>query len=155
MSDRIAVMHDGRLLQVGSAEDLYERPINRFVADFIGQTNLVEATVADADTIVLANGSKVAATTPHPSGAKVFMSLRPESIAIGERGAAPAEFQDDSLDGVVSEATYLGHAIDYHVSVDWIDLEVRTPAVAAQRRCRPGDHVSVWWDRASNWVVAD
>ncbi len=155
MSDRIAVMHDGRLLQVGSAEDLYERPVNRFVADFIGQTNLIEATVADGATIVLANGSKVAVTTAHPAGAKVFMSLRPESITIGERGSAPAEFRADCLDGTVSEATYLGHAVDYHVSVDWIDLEVRTPAVAARKRYRPGDNVSVWWDRASNWLVAD
>ncbi len=155
MSDRIAVMHDGRLLQVGSAEDLYERPVNRFVADFIGQTNLIEATVANGATIVLANGSKVTATTAHPAGAKVFMSLRPESITIGERGSAPAELRADCLDGTVSEATYLGHAVDYHVSVDWIDLEVRNPAVAGQKRYRPGDNVSVWWDRASNWVVAD
>ncbi len=155
MSDRIVVMHDGRLLQVGSAEDLYERPVNRFVADFIGQTNLVEATVGDGDMIVLGNGSKVAAPTNHPAGTKVAMSLRPEVISIGPRGSVPAEHQADSLDGVVSTAVYLGHAVDYHVSVDWIDLEVRAPAIGAHGRFQPGDDVSVWWDRSSNWVVAD
>ena len=155
MSDRIAVMDNGRLLQVGSAEDLYERPVNRFVADFIGQTNLIDATVADGDMIVLGNGSKVLAPSRFGSGTKVAMSLRPESIAIGKRGAVPAEDQADSLDGVVSTATYLGHAVDYHVSIDWIDLEVRAPAIGGHQRFKPGDEVSVWWDRSSNWLVAD
>ncbi|MDH3299494.1 MAG: ABC transporter ATP-binding protein [Acidimicrobiia bacterium] len=155
MSDRIAVMHDGRLLQVGSAEELYERPVNRFVADFIGQTNLIEATVADADTIVLANGSKVLAPSEYAAGTQVAMSLRPEAISIGPRRTVPAEHRADSLDGVVSTAVYLGHALDYHVSVDWIDLEVRAPAVGSHGRFRPGDEVSVWWDRSSNWVVAE
>ncbi len=155
MSDRIAVMEDGRLLQVGSAEDLYERPANRFVADFIGQTNLVDATVADSDTIVLGNGSKVRATTSLGSGSKVAMSLRPEAISIGPRGSAPADHSEESLDGIVSSSTYLGHAVDYRVSVDWIDLEVRAGAIGAQQRFSPGDEVSLWWDRAANWVVAD
>ena len=155
MSDRIAVMHSGRLLQVGSAEELYERPANRFVADFIGQTNLIEATVADGDMIVLGNGSKVLAPSAYPAGTSVSMSLRPEAISIGPRGSVPSEHLDDSLDGVVSSAVYLGHAIDYHVGVDWIDLEVRAPAVGSHGRFQPGDEVSIWWDRSSNWVVAD
>ncbi len=155
MSDRIAVMHNGRLLQVGSAEELYERPANRFVADFIGQTNLIEATVGDGDMIVLGNGSKVLAPSDYPAGTPVAMSLRPEAISIGSRGSVPTEHRADSLDGVVATAVYLGHAIDYHVSVDWIDLEVRAPAVGSHGRFRPGDDVSIWWDRSSNWVVAD
>ncbi len=155
MSDRIAVMHNGRLLQVGSAEELYERPANRFVADFIGQTNLIEATVGDGDMIVLGNGSKVLAPSDYPAGTPVATSLRPEAISIGSRGSVPTEHRADSLDGVVATAVYLGHAIDYHVSVDWIDLEVRAPAVGSHGRFRPGDDVSIWWDRSSNWVVAD
>ena len=155
MSDRIAVMHHGRLLQVGSAEDLYERPVNRFVADFIGQTNLVDATVADNDMIVFGNGSRVFAPTTFPSGTKVSMSLRPEAISIGPRGSVPAQDLDDSLDGFVSAATYLGHAVDYHVAVDWIDLEVRAPTGGPDGRFNPGDEVSVWWDRSANWVVAE
>jgi len=83
MSDRIAVMHEGQLLQVGTAEELYDQPVNRFVADFIGQTNLIDATVIDDDTIRLANDTQVRAPNPYPAGAKVAMSLRPESISIG------------------------------------------------------------------------
>lgn len=59
MSDRIAVMDEGKLLQVGSPSDIYERPVTRFVADFIGQTNLLDATVEDSENIILTNGSRL------------------------------------------------------------------------------------------------
>ncbi len=59
LSDRIAVMHEGRFLQVAAPETMYEHPANRFVADFIGQTNLLEGTVEDAKTVCLANGARV------------------------------------------------------------------------------------------------
>jgi spermidine/putrescine transport system ATP-binding protein len=153
MSDRIAVMHDGHLLQVGTAEELYEQPSNRFVADFIGQTNLIDATVADDDMIVLSNGMRVRAPNPHPPGSKVAMSLRPESIEIGRRGAVPTEHEPTSLEGVVSSMQYLGHSLVYRVQIDWIDLEVRTNPVGADDRFRPGDEVAIWWDRTADWVV--
>ncbi|MEM7095757.1 MAG: ABC transporter ATP-binding protein [Actinomycetota bacterium] len=155
MSDRIAVMDQGRLLQVGSAEDLYARPASRFVADFIGQTNLIEATVADAESILLPNGARLSAPSPHAPGTEVSMSLRPESIQIGPRGSVPAINEATSLDGVVTTATYLGHSMVYEVSVDWIDLEVRTPMVGAESRQAPGDPVSIWWDRQADWLVAE
>ena len=87
MSDRIAVMHDGKLLQVGTPEEIYERPTSRFVADFIGQTNLLEGTVEDAATVCLANGARVAASSDHGVGAKVALSLRPERAQLGASGA--------------------------------------------------------------------
>lgn len=155
MSDRIAVMHEGKLLQVGSPEDIYERPANRFVADFIGQTNLLDATVESEDMIVLTNGTRLSAPSPLSAGTKVAMSLRPEAISIGPRGSVPEEHRNTSLEGIVDTLTYLGHAIDYTVKIDWIDLEVRADTVAADDRLRPGDEVSVWWDRTSDWVVAD
>ena len=155
MSDRIAVMHDGKLLQVGSAEELYDRPVNRFVADFIGQTNLVDATVADDETIVLANGTKVRAPSPHPAGTKVAMSLRPESITIGATEDVPEEFQPTSLQGQVTNVTYLGHSHVYTVAVDWMPLEVRTNATPNSVVYEPGSQVAIWWDRRSDWVVPD
>ena len=155
MSDRIAVMDQGKLLQVGSAEDLYARPASRFVADFIGQTNLIEATVADSNTIVLANGQRLKAPSPHAAGTSVAMSLRPETIQIGARGTVPAVHEATSLQGVIASASYLGHSMVYDVSVDWIDLEVRTPMVLSEERFGPGDDVAIWWDRRSDWLVAE
>ena len=155
MSDRIAVMHDGQLLQLGTADELYERPANRFVADFIGQTNLLDATVALDDMIVLANGSKILCPNPHAVGSRVAMSLRPESIRIGQRGQVPPEDVGTSLDGVVSTMSYLGHSLLYQVQVDFMSLEVRSETVSSEHRFRPGDEVSVWWDRTADWVVPD
>ncbi|SVB85850.1 uncharacterized protein METZ01_LOCUS238704, partial [marine metagenome] len=66
MSDRIGVMHDGQLLQVDSPEAIYERPTTRFVADFIGQTNFLEATVAAANEVVLANGDRLRLASDQP-----------------------------------------------------------------------------------------
>ncbi len=155
MSDRIAVMNEGRLLQVGSAEELYERPANRFVADFIGETNLLDATVADGDMIILANGTRLKAPNPHATGTKVAMSLRPESIEIGRPESIPSDYQATSLRGVIATSSYLGHSILYGVKVDSTNLNVRSGAVAAHQRFVPGDEVAVWWDRTSDWVVPD
>jgi len=155
MSDRIAVMNSGRLLQVGTAEQLYEQPVNRFVADFIGRTNLLDATVADGDSIVLANGTRLRAPSPHAPGTKVAMSLRPEAIVIGTRDEVPADQAAHSLDGVVATTTYLGHSVIYDVKIDWIDLEVRCLPERAGGRFAPGDEVAVWWDRTSDWIVPD
>ncbi len=155
MSDRIAVMHDGELLQVGTAEELYDRPVNRFVADFIGQTNLVDATVVDDDVIALGNGTKIMAPNPYPAGTKVSMSLRPESISIGGPDDIPDEFEQTSLRGEVTNVTYLGHSHVYTVAVDWMPLEVRTNATPTSVVYEPGSQVGIWWDRRSDWVVPD
>ena len=154
MSDRIAVMNEGKLLQVGSPSDIYERPVTRFVADFIGQTNLLDATVEDSENIILTNGSRLRAPSPHAPGTSVAMSLRPEAIGIGTRGSTPSDYEATSLEGQVASVTYLGHAIDYVVKIGWIDLEVRGDATAGTDRFTAGDDVSVWWDRTSDWVVA-
>ena len=66
MSDRIAVMHEGKLLQVASPEEIYESPANRFVADFIGRTNLLDGTTADNETVVLSNGTSIRAQNTFP-----------------------------------------------------------------------------------------
>ncbi len=83
MSDRIGVMSEGRLLQVGRSEEIYEAPTSRFVADFIGEINLLDATVVDADTARFATGAEVGvpcgALEP---GSEVTLALRPERLAL-------------------------------------------------------------------------
>jgi spermidine/putrescine transport system ATP-binding protein len=155
MSDRIAVMDGGDVLQVGSPQEIYERPANRFVADFIGQTNLIEATAVGADTVMLANGSRMWAPSDHPTGARIAVSLRPEAMRIGERGSVPEQHGETSLDGVVQSVTYLGSALVYRVFVGWTELEVRSELRGDGERCTAGDEVSVWWDRRANWVVGE
>ena len=83
MSDRIGVMSEGRLLQVGRSEEIYEAPTSRFVADFIGDINLLDATVVDPDTARFSSGAEVGvpcgALEP---GSEVTLALRPERLAL-------------------------------------------------------------------------
>jgi spermidine/putrescine transport system ATP-binding protein len=154
MSDRIAVMDQGKLLQVGTPEEIYERPANRFVADFIGQTNLLEGTVADADTVVLANGARVAASSDHPAGTKVALSLRPERANVSHRSDdSPADGM--GIDGTVSGVTYLGNALVYRVALDWMEVEVRDENSPNADRLTAGDLVRVSWEPGAAAVVAE
>ena len=141
MSDRIGVMHDGQLLQVDSPEAIYERPTTRFVADFIGQTNFLEATVAAADEVVLANGDRLLLASDQPVGASVAVTVRPERLTVHRRGEGPES--QHRLDGLVENMTYLGNAVVYGVSIDWMHLEVRCPATLAGDRRDVGDEVTV------------
>lgn len=92
MSDRIAVMSKGKVLQVGTPSDIYEAPLNRAVADFIGETNFLEGQ-ADADGVRLADGQRLAATTPgsgavdpgDPPGAHRTGRRRPVGRRAGKR----------------------------------------------------------------------
>jgi len=83
MSDRIGVMSEGRLLQVGRSEEIYERPTSRFVADFIGDINLIDVTMNGSNTARLANGVEIGV----PAGSaevegQVTVALRPERLAL-------------------------------------------------------------------------
>ena len=151
MSDRIGVMHEGRLLQIDTPEAIYERPITRFVADFIGRTNFLEATVASGDEVVLTNGDRLRVPTSHPEGTAIAVTVRPERLTVHGRGQAPEG--SHRLDGVVDSAVYLGNAVTYSVSVDWMHLEIRCPASLAGDRRSPGDDVTVSFDSDHTSVV--
>lgn len=153
MSDRIAVMHRGKLLQVGGPEEIYERPANRFVADFIGQTNLLEGTVESATVVCLANGARVPAESGNPVGTAVAVSLRPERAHLTVRDGNEAG--RPSVDGVVVRMTYLGNARVYTVKLDWMEIEVREENRPGAALHSPGDQVSVSWDRDAVSVVSD
>ncbi|MGH8871109.1 MAG: ABC transporter ATP-binding protein [Acidimicrobiia bacterium] len=83
MSDRIGVMSEGRLLQVGRSEEIYERPTSRFVADFIGDINLIDVTMNGSDTARLGSGVEIGvpAGSASPEG-QATLALRPERLAL-------------------------------------------------------------------------
>lgn len=152
MSDRIAVMNEGELLQVGPPEEIYEHPANRFVADFIGQTNLLEGTVADNETVVLTNGTRIAAHSDFDAGTPVALSLRPERASLHVRGQDVTD--GANVDGVVSRVTYLGNALVYLVNLDWMEIEVRDENNPGAARFHAGDEVSVLWRTQAISVVS-
>lgn len=135
MSDEIAVMNRGEIIQLGSPKDVYLRPANRFVATFIGTTNLLAGTVEDrasADgvgSVRLSNGTLVQSVfaAKHVVGDKVDLSVRPENIRLSQKNAA-SHGADNCLNGTVTLSAFLGSLNRYEVRCG--DMLVQTSAPA-------------------------
>ena len=126
MSDRIAVMSEGHVQQVGSATDIYEHPINRFVADFIGDTNFLDGEIIaiDEDMVSCKIGEQsmfeAENSGGHKVGDQVTLFLRPEKISLR---ANSENDTDNSKQGKVSNIVYLGNEAVYSVDMgDGISL---------------------------------
>jgi len=116
VSDRIVVMNAGRIAQIGTPEDLYDRPNSPFVADFIGDANLVDGSV---ETGRFSAGNLNLAMTGEAGSARV--SIRPERIVMG--GSA----QPGAISGEIISATYLGSRMEYVVATNFSELLVSRP----------------------------
>jgi putative spermidine/putrescine transport system ATP-binding protein len=116
MSDRIAVMEQGRIAQLGTPEEIYRAPANRFVAGFIGESNLYRARPVGSGQAELEGGLRVplpygvVSTAPGDLG----LMLRPERV----RMLAPGDAADVTVDGVIEEVVYLGETIKYRIRSD-------------------------------------
>ena len=129
MSDRIAVMDNGRFLQVGTPQEIYEQPDTRFVADFIGETNFISGTlnthqnnVADVQVGTQAIGVKYLANGIYP-GDPVTLAIRPEKLRLVNSGDQGNKLQ---LNGTIAQAVYLGTDTRFVVRIETgDDLVVR------------------------------
>lgn len=114
ISDRIAVMYEGKAEQVGQPFEIYNRPATRFVASFVGTLNILEGIVEDAATGAIRIGSdRLALGMPvegRTAGSKVAVALRPEAVSLG---AVPG--RETRLDGVIREVHFLGSVIRIRV----------------------------------------
>jgi iron(III) transport system ATP-binding protein len=131
LADRIVVMREGRIEQVGSGRDLYRRPANRFVADFIGVSTFLDGTLmgtsADgAATIQLGGGRQLTSSVqpPQPVSGAVTLSIRPECFRLG--GTRPDGV--NVLEGKVAAEVFLGDHIEYAVDFDGTMLKCRSLA---------------------------
>ncbi len=157
MSDRIAVMDGGRLLQVGDPEEIYDRPRTRFVADFIGDTNLLIAEVLDADTARLYDGTVVRVPTGAPAGSTVTLAVRPEKLGLWHADAE-RDLRLDALTGTIRRVTFLGNAINYEVVAGErapVELVVRQGNTPGIEHFADGERVRVRWLPGSVAVLED
>ena len=142
MSNVIAVLDQGRLEQLGKPREIYESPRSRFVATFIGTTNLIEGSVGRRD------GSGYELTTAHgplavrsdadlATGRSVSVAVRPEqlTVAAGERPAAPGQWR-----GTVRRRSFMGDIVEYDIDLGDRNLLARLPQAA---RFEPGATVTV------------
>lgn len=166
MSDRIAVMNGGKVEQVGSPVEIYDRPATRFVADFIGDTNLLHG-----ETIALPTGAPGLAVSAElsfalpvftlpafaipghgvPSG-MVSVALRPEKIRMGVPGTLPGP----CAEGRVDSANFQGGSVLYRVEIaGGRRLLAKHPNSGPAAQFAPGDPVALGWDASDLVILRD
>ncbi|MFC4564184.1 ABC transporter ATP-binding protein [Nocardiopsis mangrovi] len=158
MSDRIAIYNAGRIEQLGTAEDLYERPASLFVADFVGESTVLRGRSSGAG---LAFGGATLATAAGggalPDGAAAALVLRPENVAVyplSADDAVPAGH--DRIRATVTEWIYLGAAKKCLLACpDGTTVTARVATDAGGGALAPGDEAIVAWDPAKSVVVPD
>ncbi len=147
LSDRIAVMNEGRIEQVAPPREIYGRPANRFVADFVGESNLFRGRagpIADGVAQVkLDIGATLRVAMPDPApGVDLGLILRPDRPRI----LVPGEHADNRFAGRIAEETYLGEAVRIRVALDiGAEILLRRPAGAP---VPPGGRVEIGWSAA-------
>ncbi|WP_135450482.1 ABC transporter ATP-binding protein [Tabrizicola caldifontis] len=151
MSDRIAVMSAGRVQQIGTAREIYEAPVNRFVADFIGETNLLQVTVEevseDRATVVLPGGHRITCPSASSSTGLHHLSIRPERLMISD---------DADLTATVERVVYLGTDLQVIAHLDGgqpITLRLQNAARVALPE--PGQRIGLHLEEGGARLLAD
>jgi len=141
MADRLVVMQDGRVQQIGTQEDLYERPASPFVARFIGRSNILAGELRDGTHCVLADGTAVALAGHYAGEGRCTLAVRPERIGLESETARVA--------GRVELATYLGAVVEHVVEISpQTRMVVRNVSDGSgpARLFAPGERVWLQWN---------
>ena len=155
MSDRIAVMNEGRLAQVGSAEDVYESPDNLFVAGFVGEMCHLQAVVVGADSVRLNGGELVRARVRASKGTPVTLIVRPEKLQL-YLSEAEIPHGRNTLKGSVTRRTFFGEFMEYGVQIgDSGAMDVRVENVPSAHRWDTGDQVLIDFHPDAAMALAD
>jgi spermidine/putrescine ABC transporter ATP-binding subunit len=167
MADRVVIMRDGRLEQVGTPEEIYRRPASRFVASFIGASNFlrgsIEGRTSDRLQVRLTSGGQV--LMPWPGGPlaegghkDVLISVRPEAVSLGDlddgaladQGGTPA---------TVEQVVYRGQTTHVHMKLDdgepFVAFLPNRLGESSGPTLAAGDRIRASWPPESNWLVAD
>jgi spermidine/putrescine transport system ATP-binding protein len=175
MSDTIVVMRDGRIQQQGSPTELYERPVNRFVAAFIGSSNFLEGTLAGAPDangrarVRTERGLELSGYVTDPeatttAGSEVTVAIRPERMEVLPAGSADRAANGTTaagsyeVRGTVHQGTYLGDQTEYRIETNQAgEVIVRRQNAAGTGGALgagPGDPVVVRWHEEANLILA-
>ena len=179
MSDVIVVMRDGRIQQQGDPTDLYERPVNRFVADFIGTSNPLKGRVVSVDegsrraTVQTDGGIRLSGLITDPAAhpaidSEVTVAIRPEHLDVRPLGSTETPDAADgsatheasgwtTIRGRINQGTYLGDQTEYRIQTDQAgELVARRQnqlGASTGQGMGPGDPVSVRWHEEANLVL--
>jgi spermidine/putrescine transport system ATP-binding protein len=148
MADRIVIMNGGRIEQLGTPSDLYERPRTEFVAGFLGVSNLLEGTVVGEEGIKLSDGTDVRVPRETLSGrtGAVQIGVRPEKLRIGGEVG-------NSLSGTVTESAYIGVSTQYIVETPAGPVTVYVQNDRPGGQVATGERLTLSWSPESTFVV--
>lgn len=156
MSDQIVVMNNGKIQQVGSPQEVYDAPVNKFVAEFIGEINLLTARIVDTDseicTAETSGGLKVRITGEDipPDGEQILIFLRPENVILVDDIGVDIKY----CYGIIEEAIYLGESIRYSIVLAGGDtLLMKQTNHPGNFLYRIGDRVGIRWDAGALRLV--
>jgi spermidine/putrescine transport system ATP-binding protein len=161
MADTIAVMNHGRIEQMGAPSELYENPMTTFVANFLGQSNLITGTVSRRsadDVLVEVRGRRLSlpASRVHADGTAVHLGVRPEKIQISlaAGGAAARPGASNELSGLVTDSSFTGVSTQYQVRLPWgQEVMVFEQNMSRDLRIVAGEEVLLHWDPAHTFAL--
>jgi ABC-type Fe3+/spermidine/putrescine transport system ATPase subunit len=148
MSDKVVVMNDGEIEQIGTPTEIYEKPASRFVADFIGDTNLLKGrySVKDGGSVVEMDGVTLnTGNIDLKNGQGVTISIRPEKININSNSSNNVI----SLEGEVRETIYEGNIVKIYVSIGSHIIVVEKQTSGANHIPREGEMCTLSWNSSS------
>jgi spermidine/putrescine transport system ATP-binding protein len=155
MADTVAVMDAGRIEQLGAPTDIYEFPANPFVANFLGQSNLLAASVAGregGDLLLDAHGARFAAPAHRARAVEgtVWLGVRPEKVQIG---SAPLDGHN-TIHCVVTDACYAGVSTEYLLRTPWgQEMSVFSANAEPGGPLHPGTEVTAYWHPSHSFVL--
>lgn len=157
LADKIGVMFEGSLVQFGTPEEIFNRPRNTRVADFMGTTNLIEGTVqshSEDSTIIKApiGELRTARSDGHPVGSTVTATMRPEHIDLNPYKPSDDSTSTNRFPGRVNQAVYYGGTLTYRVSAGDLSFHVRDRST---RRFQEGEEVMVEIHPEHLWVFPE
>ncbi len=168
MSDRICIMREGCVVQMGSPRDLYDQPSNLYVADFVGKSNFITGSVTNINgryvTVEDANGRTfVGAPSASASGFSVgvaaSIAIRPELIVVSSHNSCAVDMATDvALNGRIKNRIFLGEHTEYLIETDGLgDILVLSPKHIESKRgaFEPGEAVALGWKNAAALALED
>ena len=168
MSDRICIMRDGHVVQSGSPRELYDQPINLYVADFVGKTNFIAGSVTNVNGrfVTLQNengrafvGCPSATAAGLSVGASASIAIRPELIVVSAHNTSATNMDTDvALNGRIKNRIFLGEHTEYLVDTEGLgDVLVLTPKhiERTQGGFELGDSIAIGWKNDTALVLED
>ena len=168
MSDRICIMRDGYVVQSGSPRELYDEPVNLYVADFVGKSNFILGSVTNVNgrSVVIQNGngqtftgSPSASASKLSVGATASIAIRPEMVVLGAPDTNAADMNTDiALNGRIKNRIFLGEHTEYLVDVEGLgDVLVLSSkhVESARGGFEPGDAIAIGWKNDTALALED